>query len=357
MRNGNKSTFSIQIYIFNTYSTHFNVTIVTDCILHIKEPSGILDFKSFPERKYDTCIAYFPIRETYSAESPGLLIEMQRLNVPCDTGGYIQFSNQSSLCGKLEDLAFNERVYYFPFHQNTSVVLHKNPLFNLKYKLVDYCYNITLTERNSSILLEPKYELECSFKIHLPYGNRIELSLYVNFYTKSEDEDGIKKNANVPTNDEEIDYEYIDLNLPQVTTSNMPCQGVMVQISNDGRIKNWTQCVYGNSLAKKYQFKSNGNTIVIHVSRLEVEDVIANNEDTYFGIPSVYFEYNAIPIPEIVSQCAYGWVAIHQFCITAIEHALPWKQAENECKKIGGHLASIKSEREQNIIDTLLFNR
>lgn len=283
---------------------------------------------------------------------------MKRLNVPCDSGGYLIFSDQNILCGKLEDLALGERIYYFPLHHNTSIILHKNPLFSLNYKLVDYCYNVTLTAHNSSMLLEPKYDLECFFKIHLPYGNQIELNLFTNFYTKSPINGSILEKSKLTIAADDIDYEYIDLTSTQYITNDDICTGINVRI-DDLNAKNWTHCIRGDSLAKKFTFKSVGNSILVHISKIVYDNamIIDSETDLYDGPPSIYLEYNALPIPEIVSQCAFGWIAIHQFCITAIETALPWKQAESECEKYGGHLASIKSEREQKLIDTLLMNR
>lgn len=291
---------------------------------------------------------------------------MTRLNVPCDSGGYIIFTNQNILCGKLEDLAMNERILYYASHVNTSVVLHKNPLFSLNYKLVDYCYNVTLMARNDSVLLEPTFDLECFFKIHLPYGNQIELDLFTNYYTKSNDE--LERKSNTPISVDDIDYEYVDLTTPQYLTHSGRCAGILVRIDDPNAAKNWTHCIRSGSDAKRFSFKSTGNSMFVYVTKMMfATDANANADvsesdrriDTVDTnrMPSIYFEYNAVTIPEIVSQCAFGWIAVHQFCITAMETALPWRQAEDECNRRGGHLASIKSEREQKLIDTLLMNR
>lgn len=292
------------------------------------------------------------------------------------------------------------------------MALHKNPLFSLTFKLVDYCYNMTLIERNSSILLEPKDVLECYFKIHLPYGNQIELNLYVNLYTKAYNDNGqmtmYSKADDTIVEDgswTHIDYDLIDLNTSQIvaaatkkkpakstgagagaasasilsttatTNSRYDCLGIFIQV-HDIDTTSWRYCVHGNTMAKRFMLKSSGNSMIVRISKEAFDQHGADNDgsDGYFynrdghsdnhrninkalGKPSVYMEYRALPIAEIVSQCAFGWVAVHQFCITAIENALPWTLAEGECKKLGGHLASIKSEREQRTIDALLLNR
>lgn len=370
LREGEYTHFSFSLkYTKTTLQFPFTSVHHVDCTLYIRDAYGTFDYTALPELKYDTCIVYFPSREPIAAmttESPGLLVEMTRLNVPCDSGGYLIFSDQNVLCGKLEDLAMNERIYYYASHLNTSVILHKNPLFSLNYKLVDYCHNVTLTARNDSILLEPKYDLECAFKIHLPYGNQIELDLLTNYYTNSNG--AVKRKSGPLISVDDIDYEYVDLTTPQYLTSSGRCSGILVRINDPNAAKNWSHCVQGGSDAKKISFKSTGNLLFVYVTNTIFASGAGNSEDVsefdtqtdsldVNRMPSIYFEYNAVTIPEIVSQCAFGWIAVHQFCITAIETALPWRQAEDECKKRGGHLASIKSEREQKLIDTLLMNR
>lgn len=329
----------------------------------MKDSIGNVDYTALPEQQYDKCAIYFPSREPITSESPGLLIEIKRLNIPCDSGSYITLNGHEKLCGKLEDIAPNERIYYFPLQQNMSVHFNRNPVFSLNYKLVDYCYNVTMTERNNSFLLEPKHDLECYFLVHLPYGNQIELNFYQNFFTKSPlsttwsfNSSAVVTRSN-QANDLSIDdigYEYVDLMMSQYVENVNFCSGVAISIS-DANDEKWSHCVHGNSPAKKFSFKSTGNSMMIHVTRIFYDDDAT--DDSLYDIPSVYIEYNAVPIPEIVSQCAFGWIAVNQFCISAVELALPWKEAENHCKTLGGHLASIKSEREQKLVDTLLMNR
>lgn len=351
-----------------------------DCILYMRDTIGNVDHTALPEQQYDKCVIYFPSREPITSESPGLLIEIKRLNIPCDSGSYITLSGHDKLCGKLEDITPNERVYYFPLQQNVSVQFDRNPVFSLNFKLVDYCYNVTMTSRNNSILLEPRHELECYFLVHLPYGNQIELNLFQNFYTKSSTSSTssphngsqIVRRPNQAKDSpiDDIDYEYVDLMLSQYVENVHFCPGIAISIS-DANDEKWSHCINGDSPAKKFSFKSTGNSMLIHVTRILDDDDFGvgggggsadsaskqSIADSLYDRPSVYIEYTAIPIPEIVSQCAFGWIAVNQFCVSAIELALPWKEAENHCKMLGGHLASIKSEREQKLIDTLLMNR
>lgn len=334
----------------------------------MRDTIGNVDYTALPEQQYDKCAIYFPSREPITRESPGLLIEIKRLNIPCDSGSYITLSGHDKLCGKLEDIVTNERIFYFPLQHNVSVQLDRNPVFSLNYKLVDYCYNVTMTAQNSSFLLEPNSDLECYFLVHLPYGNQIELNLFQNSFTKSSRNNSIVTRSNTG-NDvilDDIDYEYVDLMVSQYVENVNQCTGIAISIS-DANDEKWSHCINANSAAKKFSFKSTGNSMLIHISRIfydDDENAASNGSmdkqnvaDSLNDGPSLYIEYTALPIPEIVSQCAFGWIAINQFCVSAVEVALPWKQAENHCKALGGHLASIKSEREQKIIDTLLMNR
>lgn len=288
---------------------------------------------------------------------------MKRLNVPCDSGGYIILGEQRKMCGKLEDISPNDRVHYFASYANASIYLERNPIFTLNYKLVDYCHNVTLTKHNSSVLLQPIDDLECYFKIHLPYGNRIELNIYQNVHKTGSIglSDGFAYDAlnhSLAT----IETENIDLTAAQYIENVDFCAGIAIRIKETTNNDRWSHCIDPTDNVNKFAFKSTGNALLIYVTKLAdnyfehgASDAIDNQRNV--EAPSVYIEYQAVPIPEIVSQCAFGWIAVNQFCISAIEQALPWHLAENHCRSLGGHLASIKSEREQMLIDSLLLNR
>lgn len=354
--------------------------------------------------------------------------------MPCDSGGYIKFAEYAALCGKLEELRANERTYHFNMHKNTSVRIHKNPMFSLKFQLVDYCYNMSLTEQNGSFYMHPaKESLECYFRIHLPYGNRIELNLVVN--NRSVVDAGVNPNphnydknttfrtskANLTStkdyskNDVILDESMTHINISlsdsgrngsrnsssneflssrsgsrfSVSNENalLFCNGLRIQIHEFPTYK-WSYCVDEWSGTKRFSLISQGNTLVLHVVKVfNLNEDIVNKEksgsnsalgeeltfsselgvghdgpkDSKSGsgtsLPSLYLEYTAKPIPEIVSDCAFGWVAMQQFCVTTADVPLSWLQSEEYCVGKGGHLASIRSEAEQKTIDQLLLNR
>lgn len=285
--------------------------------------------------------------------------------------------DQGKLCGKLEDIPSNDRIQYFVSYANASIHLERDPIFSVNYKLVDYCYNVTMTTHNSSIRLQPLHDLECYFKIHLPYGNRIELNVYQNVHKirgsmtsngHHEDDDDDNDNDNdddetraMPLNDS-IESETVDLMSGQYIESVDYCTGIAIRIKETTINDRWAHCIETTDITKKFAFKSTGNALLIYVTRLFYDDFTrgtynANDNQDDNVDASVLIEYRAVPIPEIVSQCAFGWIAVNQFCIAPVEQPLPWKEAESHCRSIGGHLASIKSDREQMLIDSLLINR
>lgn len=328
--------------------------------------------------KYEKCTVNFQSSATNPNESPpGLLIEIKRLNIPCDSGGYITLADQAKLCGKLEDIPSNDRIHYFASYSNASIHLEGNPIFSVNYKLVDYCYNVTMSAHNSSVLLRPLHDLECYFKIHLPYGNRIELSVYQNVHKiRSSDTSSDGYNGDAGDVDDEtkampfddhsrasVESELVDLTAGQYIESVDYCTGIAIRIKETTVNDRWAHCIEATDIPKKFAFKSAGNALLIYVTKLFYDDFIRgthnanDNQDDDNVDASVLIEYHAVPIPEIVSQCAFGWIAVNQFCIAPVEQPLPWKEAEHHCRSLGGHLASIKSDREQLLIDSLLMNR
>lgn len=282
------------------------------------------------------CQIWFPNHD----ERRGLVIELNRLNVPC-TRGYLHFSGlnvsqhqyirshkQSHLCGKLEELSESDRHIYFPFsHVAPFLHLHANPMFAFSYRLVDYCYNMTFVAKNGSFELKPTGELECTFKIYLPYGNRVALILHI----------GDGTSTGMP--DTAVDFQ-------EHKSGDVKCEGLLTQLL-DGESA-WWHCTRPGDVERQIQILSRGNKVVLRVS-------VRSSSGSALGLRMFY---KAEAVEEIVGRCGFGWVALRQFCIAALEAArLPWAQAEIECTRKGGHLLSIRNEHTQNIVDSLLLNR
>lgn len=296
-----------------------------------------------PAKLHDECTIIFPTRDyPITSESPGLQIEIKRLNVPCNSNSYVQIANRQKICGKIEDIPLNNRISYFPLQRNTTIYVIKNPTFELQYEFVDYCHNITLSSQNDSILIRPKQKIKCYFRVHVPYGNRIELRLIQNVSGES---------SSLAQATHQI-YD-IDLERSNYTIESSLCSGMEIMVENLISSNKWQYCSTNtDNRSKTFVFSSSSNSIAIRLSTLDTVDAkMVVNE-----MP-ILLEYLSIPMPQIVSECAFGWIKMNQFCVSVSSIKLTWEQSELFCRNLGGHLASIKSEKEQEIIDNLLKNR
>ncbi|KAJ9588501.1 hypothetical protein L9F63_018157, partial [Diploptera punctata] len=309
---------------------------------------------------------FFPSSTSAETDRRGLVVELTRLNVPCPAGGYLQFSSVShgnlskssrnhrqQLCGKLEELPPSGRRLYFPApalsSTNTlttpSLHLHSNPIFAFEYRLVDYCYNVTLTSRNDTLVLRPTAELQCTFRIHMPYGNRVSVRLQTGDMRLLSIDEPLHRAEH-----RSLVYhpEFQDNSLKQLshTDPDPPCPGLLTRLW-DG-MSTWTHCSRKGDPRRDMRVISHGNVVTLRVVIQQT-----SSEDS----PALRLWYHAEPIPEIVQQCGFGWVSMRPFCITVVEDVrLQWHEAEMECGRREGHLVSIRSEQNQDIIDNLLLN-
>lgn len=290
--------------------------------------------------------------------------------MPCSNGGFLQFNQSIRLCGKLEELSESRRTLYFKSYANTTWSVFNYPKVYFVYKLVDHCYNITFVERNSSFVIEPTLlALKCHFKIHLPFGNRIELKLRLNGSNVNEEKNFLHSEIKL----REGKFNYSDLSLDDfsLTTDfilpneSFVCGGVLVEIINRLNEK-WNQCIAQSEANRNfaYTLKSSDNVLFVRITKAHNKEdkkvlmldstKVANGNESG---PSISLEYSAVPIPNIASQCAFGWILVGQFCLSTFNELMTWQSAESYCIDLGGHLASIRSESEQQMLDQMLLNR
>lgn len=334
--------------------------------------------------RYKKCTIIFPTLENQKKNIqlnpqiplPGLLVQLTRLNIPCNSASAISFNYNESkkLCGKLEEFSLDERTFYFKVHTNTTIQLYDSPFFRFTYKLVDHCYNVTLSDKNNTIFLQSQQiNLDCNFKIHLPYGNRISFSLVTN-NLKTNDTTlhigGATNNLSSKNKNRVVmEQERIELSNSNRDNNFVQCKGGELHLEIIDRLFNsWRTCINTKQPPKLYLLMSSDNVLAIHVSKVaSASDSIAqfqqqqqheDQDQTNTHYPSLFIEYNAISIDTITSpQCAFGWISVNQFCVTAIEQVNTWKQANDECGRLGGKLAAIRNEEDQHVIDQLILNR
>ena len=370
--------------------TNSCLILFTDCQLLLWPTRANVSWRVLPRQAKD-CQVFFPGSSADDADRRGLVVDLTRLNVPCTAGGFLHFSLSSfpqgnfsnsqetsthsarirhqPLCGKLEELPLSGRRLYFPslslsLSSSTpssvmpSLHLHGNPIFAFTYRLVDYCYNVTLTSRNDTLILRPTAGLHCTFRIHLPYGQRVSLHLQTGERRLLASEDNVHhalEHHSGTSHGHFPSAQSKDTALTQLSYNDPdpPCPGLLARLWD--RESTWVHCTKNGDLRHDIRMLSRDNRVTLTVLILQSSQ--QNNLDASH-IPALKLWYHAEPINEVVEQCGFGWVSMRQFCITAVEDLrLPWNEAEMECSRRGGHLISIRSEQMQDLVDSVLVNR
>lgn len=256
-----------------------------------------------------------------------LLLELHKLNVPCSAGFLKLAPSAPTLCGKLEQIPQQNRRYlYQSSSKNSALELHGRPTFAAVFRLVDHCHDVLLMARNGSFEVGPTTKLLCSYKIHLPYGNRVALRLQMGTGSMSAKENDLSS----------IIHE----------DAQALCRGMELSLQNGE--SRWRHCSQPGDPLRNVQIVSEGNSIRLNIS------VLAKKTSSAMWL-KVWWMDKAVD--EVVGHCNYGWVLTGDFCISTVrEGKKAWRQAEAECVRLGGHLVSVLSERQQRILDQLLIN-
>ncbi|GBP53088.1 hypothetical protein EVAR_43374_1 [Eumeta japonica] len=252
------------------------------------------------------------------------LLELVKLNVPC-AEGFLRFApNTAPMCGKLEQVPPpHRRFYYFSESKNPTLEVHGRPTFAATYRLVDRCHGVVLEADNGSFEVGPARALRCSYSVRLPYGRRIVLRLQI---------------GTGALDDTELVVVSTDEARPE------RCRSMSLTLEDGDSV--WNHCSQNGDPLRSVQIVSKRNAIRLNIS------ITAREEEEGMWLKAWWMSE---PIEELVGACEWGWAASGEWCVSARRDAKrPWRQAEAECARLGGHLASVVNEKEQSVLDDIL---
>lgn len=107
---------------------------------------------------------------------------------------------------------------------------------------------------------------------------------------------------------------------------------------------NWCFDASKQNSAHKRAWKSFGNRVSINFRM--------SHFDTFI------LTYQSVKIPELAGDCERGWVKLADgTCVTVMEKALRWTDAEESCQIRGGHLVTVKSDLSENKLTKMIAER
>ncbi|XP_026681657.1 LOW QUALITY PROTEIN: uncharacterized protein LOC103512334 [Diaphorina citri] len=125
--------------------------------------------------------------------------------------------------------------------------------------------------------------------------------------------------------------------------SDNDCDGLLIRTIESGNIMG--TCIQNNETSYKLNIVSRENKIQLKI--------LAKN----FIHKWIHIIYETLAIEHIVQNCHLGSIAVRQFCLSVVDSVkLSWPEAESECVKRHGHLASIRSAYTQSMIDSMLLS-
>jgi hypothetical protein len=210
----------------------------------------------------------------------------------------------------------------------------------------------------------------------LPFGNGIALKLrhQQDANTPTITKEIQLSRQSVPLRDKERTMNYIrnannfvelENFSPNAETSafldfeDIDCDGILVELMSRMNEK-WSECLFNsNSIEKNVEFTLilPDNVLWIRIAKHISKSTTTNIDRLINKSSLINLEYIAVPNETIVSQCAFGWILVDQYCIAAFNELLSWQQAESYCDALGGHLATISNDLHQHFIDNMLLNR
>jgi len=324
---------------------------VAGCELRIRSQRGSIsssDFFSNAREELLNCSVIFPNIPNVAKRSreQGLIVKFTRLNIQCNIGNVSFSLNGSvSLCGKLEEISPSNREYYFPpsLHRPRLLLLGR-PVFAVSYKSVDFCYNVTLTAPNDSVIINPLLKIFCNYKISLPYGYRVNVSFSIKSNASpkfNKFKDLTIRHSSGNTSDEK------DVFVPvEVTAPDNACPGILLRYWHGNNSYIFCEHEMAAHFNYRFQLRTEENQLCFRIS--------SQNQSR----AAFHMRYEAVEIEDIVGSCGFGSITINSYCVNVIDNKrLEWKKAEEVCVQQGGHLASILDEQSQYSINEFLLKR
>lgn len=291
-------------------------------------------------------------------------------------------------------------------------------MFQLTWQHVNPCYNVTLTSKNGSLEIAPTGETSCTYSLLLPYGYRASLTLRL---PRQDEQDRPALTAVLPgtyTLSKGIPEVYVSFIIymcikkwstlyilqafPYVdfrSSTNMrmqlsnffehaddvnfeDCDGVALQLIDGPGA--WFYCARsGISSYSETQLLSSRNSMTVRVEAKAgllaypamyikyVHNIprwtISPDYSPYLYRYSMFphwlshaiitCRYEATGEDSLVAGCPWPWLRHLNLCLRVVEEARNWDMAEADCQVNGGHLASIRSQDLQDLVDLMLINR
>uniref|UniRef100_A0A8D8UV33 Cubilin n=1 Tax=Cacopsylla melanoneura TaxID=428564 RepID=A0A8D8UV33_9HEMI len=359
------------------FETHLIFPISRDCEFILWPNRGNVSWSDMGLSLYankwtNQCKLVFPAISSHNLTSEsGLLIKLTRLYIPCNQG-YLEFSNHTTLspppnstsssstqanlhftpstpsktsstnkiCGKLEEINENDREFYFSPNAgqySPQLLITGECVFSLTYHFVDHCYNTSITQFNESVVLYTSNGLlQCNFYILQQYGYKINLTILV--WSQNETND-------IPSFDNDtMTNPLLSNDTSGPLSSDSECNGLLIRMFETGT-STLGKCIQNNETSTKLNIVSRENKIQLKI--------LAKN----FIHKWIHIIYETLAIDHIVQNCNLGSIAVRQFCLQLVDSIkLSWPEAESECVKRAGHLASIRSAYTQSMIDKMLLS-
>ncbi|XP_059350348.1 uncharacterized protein LOC130692880 isoform X2 [Daphnia carinata] len=277
-----------------------------------------------------------------------------------------------TFCGKIQDYSKSLRTWqtfqpwvlirYTSNQRNRHHIRGSNgasnSFFVFKFNILEPCLNVLLTEPSKTIELSDSDLVanpqECTFRIHVPYGYQIKLSvrLHDDDSRIPHENDLVKKDA---VGDEELSYNSLLLQSGkcQIAVQIEDVTGHRAQCLNDHH-----PSASFSSLANFLKFQA----VVLRPMNQGGEEAKPSSNTSYGETRSTHsalrlrVHYTTEADPRLTDGCGEGVLVDEQTCVWLHSEPLTWHEAEEKCSQLApnGHLVAITNSEIEQVVDTLI---